>query len=328
MKLLIPVAKSEDILMYRSRFPSLHAEYYTGFSMRKWDEKFGVYEDLNRMTAFRSHANLEGLAAVKACCDAVGDDPLYVTLNAPAYTPAQELFLTDVLSELSKMPVAGIILGDPMLVKTVRAFDFKAIASTMLGVYHADLASHYVSLGFSRIILPRDLTLAEIRSIQEQVPEAEYECFLMRNGCRYSDSNCLAMHHHTHGALCGYLDCAHTAFGGAAQQGFVAHDAALFNHKAFAAAFHKSACGMCAVWDLVHMGITAGKLVGRADGAEAVVDDIAVLIENIGISMQCSSRAEYLKRMRMPKYYDNICYLSWNCYYPEVRYPLDERSKQ
>lgn len=318
MKLLLPVVSPDDIQLLRTEIP--YTEFYAGIELSSWYDRFGNYEDLNRMSAFRKTANMEGLGAVGSLKNVCGENELYVTLNAGCYSLEQQTFLADVIAALAEMKVTGIIVGDPYLVRTVLENGLKPVASTMVGIYNADMARWCKECGFQRLILPRDLSLNDIACIIDDVPDIEYECFLMRNGCRYSDSNCLARHSDRYGAICTGLDRSKTVFGGAATKSFAAHDAMSFNHQAFSRVFHKEACGMCAIWDLIQMGVTAGKVVGRADGVQSIFKDALLLQQNILIAEECYTREEYLSKMSYPENYDSFCFQGCNCYYPEARY--------
>ncbi|MFQ9178587.1 MAG: U32 family peptidase [Eggerthella lenta] len=76
------------------------------------------------------------------------------------------------------------------------------VASTMCGVYNADIARFYRRLGCTRVIIPRDVSLDEIEAIVRAVPGVEYEAFVMRNGCVFADGLCLGRHIEGRNALC------------------------------------------------------------------------------------------------------------------------------
>lgn len=319
MKVLLPAVSPDDIRQLKALAPD--AEFYAGIELAEWFSAFGKDAELNRMSAFGKSANITGVESIQALCGAAEGNDLYLTLNAPSYNAAQLSFLDSLLGDLAEIRLSGIIIGDPMLAGIVRKHGLKAVASTMIGVYNADIAGWCIEQGFQRLILPRDLTLDEIREITMSVPQAEYECFLMRNGCRYSDSHCLAKHRNQFGALCTYLDRAKASILGSSERSFAIHDEALFNHHVFSQAFHKSACGLCAIWRFLQMGISAGKVVGRADGVASIIKDVSIILQNIKIASEAASEEAYLSRMVYPPIYDSACYQGLNCYYPEVRYP-------
>lgn len=320
MRLLIPVSGTNDIESYLQI--SEDASFYAGFELVEWTVRYGRFSDLNRMSAFCDDANFSGFDKIAALVSQAHGHEFYITLNAGSYSKDQIHYLKTVIRELAQTGVSGIILGIPELADTVRSFGMKACASTMLGIYNADIALFCAEMGFQRLILPRELTLSEICEIRQAVPNVEYECFLMRNGCRFSDSFCLGRHSDQHGAICSWLDRSRTTYCGLPDRSFKDHDQFVLNHLAFTKTFHKRACGACAIYDLIKAGIDAGKIVGRADGAASILPEAKMLEKNIQIASSCTSRQEYLDRMIMPDAYDGMCYQGCNCYYPEVRYPI------
>lgn len=318
MKLLVPVTSPNDIRLFLEVADDI--EFYAGIEIERWYERFGRYEDLNRMSSFHNTANITNMDSVCRLVEEAKGHELFITFNASGYSEEQIEFLEKILEELAQSGVTGIIAGDPFLALKIKECGLKAVASTMIGVYNEDIARFCVQLGFQRLILPRDLSLEEVKEIMTVVPNVEYECFLMRNGCRYSDANCLARHSEKYGALCSFLDKSAVTFCGQGVKTFSGHDQVVFNHHVYTKAFHKSACGMCAIWDLMQMGVSAGKIVGRADGANSIVKDLEMLEKNLRISQECMTREEYLRQMIPPRQYDAICYQGCNCYYPEVRY--------
>lgn len=321
MKLLLPIGKPQDVSQLLSI--SSDTEFYSGFELDSWYKLFGEHEDINRMSAFRSQANLNGFAILEQLSAIAKGHELFITLNSGVYSIRQISFLREILLELRSMNISGIIVGDPALAPLVREAGLKAVASTMIGVYNADIAKKCVDLGFQRLIFPRDMTLREMEEIIAACPMVEYESFLMRNGCRYSDSHCLARHSSQYGALCSFLDRARTEFQTDHKLSFGEHEAFASNHLIYVQSFHKSTCGMCAIWDLIQMGISAGKVVGRADGVSSIIEDAQILSDNIVIAKKCLTRDAYLEQMHFPRRYDQVCIHGLNCYYPEARYGGD-----
>ena len=295
-------------------------EFYAGFEDPNWHNRFGENEDLNRMSAFRNQANMSPRHLEKIARSAMEHgNSLFVTLNAGIYSIEQERWLGNTIHMIRECGATGVILGDPCMAQLAKEYGLKTVASTMIGIYNQDMASWASQIGFDRVILPRDITLSEASCIIKSVPDLEYECFVMRNGCRYSDSHCLCRHSDKYGAICTYLDRAESTVHYDIDR-FATKEECYFNHYVFANAFHKDACGMCALWRLIQLGIAAGKVVGRADSSHAVLEDVKVLLHNINIASNCKSEEEYLNKMQFPERSKNICMKGICCYYPEIRF--------
>ena len=179
-------------------------EFYVGFHDEAWHERFGRMTDLNRMTGFLDQANPYSFEEVLAIADEVCalGKKLYVTFNANAYSKAQLDFLFGYFERLREEGAAGVIVSVPEAVEPAADCGLEVVASTMCGVYNEQIARALQGLGCTRVIIPRDVGLAEIEAIMQAVPTLEYEAFLMRNGCIFSDCYGLGRHFQGRNALC------------------------------------------------------------------------------------------------------------------------------
>ncbi len=297
------------------------SEFYAGITSTAWHKKYGEYNDINRMSGFRELANpfdLESLCRLIERVKAAGAD-FYATFNAPLYSQPQLDDISVMLCDLKAHHCDGIIISVPELIPLVLKAGMKCVASTMCGIYNCESAAFYRDCGCTRIILPRDLSLSEIESIVNTISGVEFEAFLMRNGCVFSDSNCLGVHMKQCGSLCGSLRHCEKNFVSSRSDFKWRHDVEL-NEMLFSRYYNVYACGQCAIFRLLKMGITACKIVGRADQRRFVIDDIALTKKNIIIAKQCRSEEEYLEKMVFPHNIREICKCGMSCYYPEVRF--------
>ena len=168
------------------------------------------------------------------------------------------------------------------------------------------------------MILPRDLSLDELSAITEQLPEVSFETFLMRNGCVFSDAYCLGMHQAQYPAVC-------TAIKTAKQHTWVTdrsfkmdHDIAL-NNTLYNQYYHRSACGLCAIYRMKTIGVESLKIVGRADQRNRICEDISITQRNIRIAESSRNEEAYLSQMILPPDRASRCLLGLSCYYPEIR---------
>ena len=294
-------------------------EFYMGFYDPAWTESFGIHSDINRLSLFRNTANRYTIKELEPIAKRLHEAgaSLYITMNAPGYNAEQLKWIENYLEILSSFEADGIITSIPELIPMIRSHNMKAVASTMCGIMNRDLAGWYRKQGMQRIILPRELSSPEIASIIQAEPELEYEVFFMRNGCHYEDFSCLGMHGGEKGALC------YSIRHGNAQ--ILSRDpyfkTEMSNtHDKFCSEFHSFACGQCAVYRFMDMGVNALKIVGRLDDMEDVLSDIRLTSENLRIASQCSSEEEYLHYMRWPGDPHNYCRNGFSCYYPEIRW--------
>lgn len=297
-------------------------EFYLGFHDDTWHERFGASADLNRMTGFGRVSNPYSFEEV---LDIVGEvralgKQAYVTFNANAYSREQLDFLFGYFERLQDAGATGVIVSVPEAVEPAADCGLRVVASTMCGVYNAAIARVYRRLGCTRVIVPRDVGLDEIEAMVREAPEVEYEAFLMRNGCIFADGSCLGRHFEGRNALC--WDVRHARrenlvapYGGERLDRELSENALAYER------FHRTACGLCAIWRLERAGVAAAKIVGRSDDSSFILRDIEAIVRNTAIARTCASEREYLERMEIPPERADSCAEGLSCYYPEARFP-------
>jgi U32 family peptidase len=152
---------------------------FSGFSLRAKAENFSI-EDASAVSAL---VNEQGPSRKRK---------LYCALNA--YFRDDSLSrLEDSVELLSSFPFDAFIISDlgvrPFLEKH---FPGKRLhLSTQANCTNAESAKMYRDLGFSRIILARELRLREIESIRQAVPDVELEAFAHGALCLAYSGRCL-----------------------------------------------------------------------------------------------------------------------------------------
>ncbi len=300
---MVPLAAADNI----ERFSQAGAnEFYFGFDHPKWDRYFGGFEELNRMSSFGSQANFlyRELPNIINRIHQTGASA-FITLNSPAYSEEQLAFLCEIAKELESFKVDGLIVGSIELCVLLKKeiCTLPLTASTMCAAYNTDILSFYHSLGIKRAILPRDLRWDDLCEIVSTFPDIDFECFILRNGCRFSDANCLSFHSRKHGSVCSYIKKLPVQYLSFTESNPETKREIHGNHFLYDRAFHASACGLCQVDAFREMGICSLKIVGRADNTDEIVQDIALLKRLI----DCKGSCHMLVR--------ETCLYGLNCYY-------------
>ena len=297
-------------------------EFYMGFYDIAWEERFGTYHDINRLSGFRSNANRYSFEELLNELDQIQKNlqtkkaSIYITLNASGYSKEQMKELSCYMEQLKEHGIRGVIVSNLELTILAKETKIPAVVSTIAGVYNAETVKIYQEFGASRVILPRDLSTEEIAQIMQQVPDMEYEIFLMRNGCNFSDSNCLGFHRKELCSVCGSLSKAKVDFQCPPS---MKHNTKV-NHNLYSHEFHEQACGLCGIYRFLKLGVSACKIVGRSEDYEVICQDVRYVSDNIRIAKTCKNEEEYLQQMRFPENKDEICTNGFSCYYPEIRF--------
>lgn len=132
---------------------------------------------------------------------------VYVTVNTLPREPELRM-LPDYLAFLDECGVDALILADLGVLSLAKKYapHCKIHISTQTSIVNSEAARMWHSLGASRVVLARELSLEEIRSIREHTPpELELETFVHGSMCMaYSGrcvlSNYLASRDANHGA--------------------------------------------------------------------------------------------------------------------------------
>ena len=318
MKILVPLNSKE----YIDKFIDAGAEeFYMGFDDDEWYDEFGNFSEINRMSGFKKQANrytLDEVIDIAAYLSSKHVE-LFLTVNSPRYSEAQLNRIDDYLQKVANSKISGIIISCPEFLPIANKYGIKTVCSTMSAVYNNDILSYYKKLGVKKIIFPRDITVDEIARMIQANPELEYEVFLMRNGCVFSDSNCLCMHRDPYKSLCGMLSHSERKIV-SNDIDFIRNQEYRVNSMLFNNYYRKLSCAICALYDFVHLGVKSGKIVGRADEQEFVLRDVKLVKQNIEIAKNASSREEFLQKMIFPPYLEQSCNLGYSCYYPEIRF--------
>ncbi|MBR1712429.1 MAG: U32 family peptidase [Alloprevotella sp.] len=311
MRLILPV--HDVVTAHQLHYEIPTAEFYAGFSLPEWTEKFGSSAELNKRAHLNGHDG-EGWEFVETLRAVCGTAHLHLAMNARHYTPEQLAYSDYIIARIAELGAEAVIISDPALIPIVCRHGLRASVSTIFGAYNADLVKYLRDRGAHRIILPRDLSLHEIEAIIHDVPDIEYECFVMLEGCRFSNSHCMTKNPLLH--FCHYVDQAATDFCYTPGYERIAGDATANN-----AAFHTLAsrsCGVCALYDLMQMGVAAGKVVGRALPGSAITGQARILQKYLNFAKTCRTREEYLAHT--PDWRTNsACHNGLRCYYPEAR---------
>lgn len=132
---------------------------------------------------------------------------VYVTVNIFAHNPDLEL-IPEYLGSIVEAGVDGVIMSDPGLVDLTRTLypDLPVHLSTQANITNWASARFWSGLGVSRIVLARELSLAEIKEISQRV-QIDLEVFVHGAMCMAYSGRCLLSNYLT-GRDANRGDCA------------------------------------------------------------------------------------------------------------------------
>ena len=152
-----------------------------------------VYVGLKKFSARASAANFDEdeLCEAVRYCHEYGVK-LHVTLNILVYEKEyDELF--DAIRHICSSGADAVIVQDLAVAKYIKSAcpNMALHASTQMAIHNAEGARKAYELGFSRVVLARELSLEEIRKIRQDTPkELELEAFIHGALCMGASGRC------------------------------------------------------------------------------------------------------------------------------------------
>ena len=177
--------KDLEILAPAGGMPQLVAAVRSG--------AYAVYVGLKKFSARASAANFdeEDLKEAVRYCHTFGVK-LHVTLNTLIYeNEYEELF--DSIRQICEAGADAVIVQDLAVAKYIKKAcpDIALHASTQMAIHNAEGACEAYRLGFSRVVLARELALEEIKNIRKNTPkELELEAFVHGALCMSVSGRC------------------------------------------------------------------------------------------------------------------------------------------
>ena len=250
MRFAIPVNAPFELLPLKE---SGADEFYCGFQDESWSRTYGTHDSLTRRQDGANFTDWGLFSETLRESDRLGL-PLSLTLNG-RYTSGQ---LPEILRLAERYEDAGgkrVILRSPTLASFLRDTSLSVTVSLLASCLNASAARYWVSLGADRIVLPRELSPDDMKTIARCVPDCEYEAMIFDDNCRFSDGCCRCIH----GASLP------------ARQDDVPAEREIFSYDLSGCAHHlcldgshsSHGCGACALEELSQAGVAVGKLGGR-----------------------------------------------------------------
>jgi len=317
-------------------------EFYCGFVPPEWNERYGGAFWLNRRGPVAGNLHRREDVALVAERAHVRRVPVFVTFNAPYYTPEQQEFLLPVVEKLSsEASIDGVIVSDLGFLVAVRNAipDLPVHASSVMATLNPGMVEFLESLGARRVIFPRSLGLSDIAELCEAAGgRLETEAFVLNEGCVFEEGYCMTTHR-TAGALCVQLPTVPHRFlpldgGASSAPGSGAPDDARELMGAFrdwvwfqngcgnsvtAAGIPNGPCGLCAIHALAGTGVTSLKISGRSASAFRKLASLQMVRAILDLVEKGATREEAARKAEALRDTPAFCGARYMCYYPEGR---------
>lgn len=120
---------------------------------------------------------------------------IYIAYNA-TLSPAQHPIAIKEIRRIRDMGADAVMLGDlPFIMEVIHEVPGLRFHISCRGAnFNSNTARFYKSLGAERAILPRHLTVDEIRGITNEVKEMGFEVFIISERCVFTNAFCFMEH--------------------------------------------------------------------------------------------------------------------------------------
>lgn len=323
-------------------------ELYCGYLCPQWRNK---YTDLE-FERKGGRSNFTDLGQLKKAVELSHNKgvPVFLAING-LYVKRQYPLLLKIISQVNKIDLDGYIIADIGLLLTLRLQGFKKKLHLSTGgtVFNSEAARFYKSLGISRIILDRQLSIPAIKSLCRSDPGMEFEAFILNTLCAYIDGFCTFTHSFNYDGECRQavlrktlrgqknpviiktFDIANQEDACRLKYSVAVKDAlkgSLIGRGQIRPVFFKHLvdgveCGACALFDMNEAGVKTVKIVGRhLSGQKRLKDAIFIRqVLNIIKDNPSISRDRFMSKTQ-EKYrsfynYEKPCRGN-NCYHPQL----------
>jgi putative protease len=292
-------------------------ELYGGYVPQGWTERFSALASINQRTFSGAQLeNPEELAAIVALCREEGKR-FSLTLNAPYYTDAQLPMLLEVVAQAVAAGVNAIILADPGILRLLkrRYPQIEYHASTLAHLLNSSAIAFYRQLGISRAMLPRHLTIAEMEAIVTASPDVACDAFLLVGKCPNTEGLCTF--HHSSPDKIWPCEIPYEIEARDGEPSALLQQA-MKQQGSWAQSDRRHGCGLCAIPDLIRIGIAGLKLVGRGAPSARKIAHVRLVRRMLDLAGNEDDFTRYRQEARLAHQRNFGADCSRNvCYYPE-----------
>ena len=242
-------------------------EVYFGIMTQEWTDKYGNADFISRRQSELSHfSTYEDFSKIVS---RVNEHQCMATLALNSrYSERQLPLIFEILEQWEARGGHSVMVADIEILLWLheRHSKLKKQLSVMAGVFNSQAVAFFDRLEVSRIVLPREMTVAEMGSlVKNAVKNIEYELIVMFQKCQFIDTFCNFYHpcSEKHGCQMEFL----------CNEQKVKH----INNNDLATPF----CAACSLDMLSKKGIRHFKIAGRGYPAELIAQSVKFIRQTL-----------------------------------------------
>ena len=341
MKIKAPVVNKEEA----ARLCGIGVdELFCGIEPSYWRKQYRCFSISQRSTA----ANFTRLSELEKAIDIAhrNKTKVHVAVNAFFYLEKQYDMAERIIKDVLNIGADGIIIADAvLLLKLNKALlkDRDIIVGCDAVVFNSYAVKFYKDLGATRIVLPRSMTIPEMKEAVSRDTSMEYEVFIIHDLCFFEDGLCASCKEASGSVglrkgkegnkkvslftgpiiskpilTRGYLGGCRDVF---QQQKISVKDdrnISRVKHFSFWDKKHIQGCGACAIYDFKEMGMASLKILDRKLPIEEKAKALMFIKKCSDLLLKGDiDKKNYTKECKalFKKTFKTKCSL-YDCYYP------------
>lgn len=340
MKVVVPLIHEKETLRLIKAGAD---EFYCGVMEKKAMQFFSYGQrGLNRRGEI--FLNLTSFKKLKNVVEVAHSYNREVALTLNSFYSDEDLKEIAVYIERAlECKIDAVIVCDIGLLKFLKEkrYPLKVYISTGGNCFNSEGVYFYQECGAERIILPRQMSIKEVEEITSKVHKVDFEVIIMHDRCQFIDGLCGFMHFYSNNVYnllltslpSSILKKIVLAMPKAIRRSFSQKShACLLNYSIriendkenhiFSHIFRTyqffDACGGCAVYPLMRVGIKYFKISRNANSVSEKVKDVQFLKSCIDLAKDTSfSEFQEFIKAKFKEIYKRDC-SSLCCYYPEI----------
>jgi len=247
-------------------------ELYGGVEPPNW--KAGIVSSSQRTFDSAHFSSEDEFASAVKLASSVGAR-VSITLNAPMYEKRMQPALVALAKRAEEWGVKGVVVADPSLILALKdgGVALELTLSTMAGALNAADFAFYNALGIARAVLPRHLTISEVKKIVDASPGITFESFILVGKCPNEEAHCSFQHTSADKRWPCEIDYNVKNYN---NQLFEGHPFIDYLNS-WRGCDRRFACGLCAIHPLIDAGVGVLKLVGRGGPSAGKVENVRLV---------------------------------------------------
>jgi putative protease len=327
MKIQMPLSSVDEV---ESLILAGADEFYCGIMPDSWIKKYGFEVPLNCRSTY-PNANFFQISELSEAIRITHfyNKEIFLTLNESSYNQQQVDYIINLICELLRINLDGIIVSSLALLNEIvqRKIPIKIAISSEANCTNNSAVEFYKNFGVNRIVFPRHMTIKEINSTTKKHPNMEFEAFVLNESCFFNGGHCYSIHNNNNSQLCmtlkyelrpnsqKYNDKEYLE---RCRDHTIKHIGRIPNTSYLNARITK--CGLCSIKLLGASGVNFLKIVGRTESKDNKIKWVKIVKKAIEISEKESDFNNYSELCKDTFFGESkadFCDRKKFCYYPD-----------